>query len=372
MIDNIITEILKLTRSIDLIDDDQAKEIVQASVKEIMNKTGAHICDVFAANASFEGFSRPKPFLESLVTVDNANRNRSGPYYIEQKEPGLWSWVYEKKRPIWLQDIIDRDRNKPKKHVLTDDLVDPIFLKNTFHKTDSIIVIPLLEKDHIWGVISIELPKRKMFDEDTYKNLLTFSKYITRIIWKYSTYAQNKNGTQKAIKDFSERISRKLEILPYDVKTAFFIRPFKDSFEIIDKKIRDYLEKHEIKVLGFTEGGFSKDGLENIKTKILRSHFILIDVTGCNPNVLIELGIALGSGKKFVLFHKKVENFELPFDITRTETYLYEERDEDIQFFDSGSSNAKITLNDILDPVLDDIEDDPEFLRASPFKSYQE
>ena len=256
--------------------------------------------------------------------------------------------------------------------MLTNDLVEPNYLQFTFSKTDSIIVIPLIEKDQIWGVISIELPKRKLFDEDTYRSLLTYSKYITRIIWKFSTYTQNKNGTEKAIKDFSERIGRKLEILPYDIRTAFYVRPFKDSFEIIDQQIRDYLAKHEIKVLGYTEGGFAKDGLENITAKILRSHFIIIDVTGFNPNVMIELGIALGSAKKYILFHKKVENFEPPFDIQRTETYLYAEKDDDILFFDPGMPNAKISLNDILEPVLDELENDPDFLKANPFKSFQE
>ncbi|MCP4177121.1 MAG: hypothetical protein GY756_05080, partial [bacterium] len=77
MIDNIINEIAKLTQSLDLIDQNQAKNIIDASVNRITDEIGAHICDIFTTNAASEGFDTPKPYLESFFTIDKANRNRS-------------------------------------------------------------------------------------------------------------------------------------------------------------------------------------------------------------------------------------------------------------------------------------------------------
>ncbi len=70
----------------------------------------------------------------------------------------------------------------------------------------------------------------------------------------------------------------------------------------------------------------SQHVLEKV-TSYIRSHdFSLFDITGWNPNVALELGIAVGLGRKyFILFNTKVDpNKDAPSDIKGIERIQYE------------------------------------------------
>jgi nucleoside 2-deoxyribosyltransferase len=54
---------------------------------------------------------------------------------------------------------------------------------------------------------------------------------------------------------------------------------------------------------------------QNIQAKIRNSHFLVADITGANPNVLIEVGYAMGAGKPVVLIQRQDDDTRVPFDV---------------------------------------------------------
>jgi hypothetical protein len=65
--------------------------------------------------------------------------------------------------------------------------------------------------------------------------------------------------------------------------------------------------------------------LEKVRNYISTHDFSLFDITGWNPNVALELGIAVGLGKKyFVLFNHKIDpNKDAPSDIRGVDRIQY-------------------------------------------------
>ena len=106
-----------------------------------------------------------------------------------------------------------------------------------------------------------------------------------------------------------------------DPNLVFVAMPFSSVFDArFDKGIRVPLEEDGYRVVR-TDRIFGNSEL--IMSRIVRhiqSAFIVVaDITGSNPNVLLELGLALGLGKRVILIAERPE--EVPADL-RYITYL--------------------------------------------------
>ena len=96
-------------------------------------------------------------------------------------------------------------------------------------------------------------------------------------------------------------------------KKVFVIMPFADEFfdvyEMLKKEFQDDFE--------FSNAG-DEDNQTNILADIIQPIFeadiILADLTGLNPNVLYELGVAHAFNKKTIIITQD-ELSKLPFDL---------------------------------------------------------
>lgn len=66
--------------------------------------------------------------------------------------------------------------------------------------------------------------------------------------------------------------------------------------------------------------------MEDIWTKINQAAFIIADVTGKNPNVMYELGIAHTIGKPVILITQNTKS--IPFDFTHLRHFKYEDNSD--------------------------------------------
>ena len=97
------------------------------------------------------------------------------------------------------------------------------------------------------------------------------------------------------------------------IPKVFVIMPFDDPFF----EVYDFLKKQFEEEFEFSNAG-DKDNQQNILKDIIQPIFeadiILADLTGLNPNVLYELGVAHSFNKKtIVITQKDLDN--LPFDL---------------------------------------------------------
>ena len=97
-------------------------------------------------------------------------------------------------------------------------------------------------------------------------------------------------------------------------KTSFILMPFADEFS----DVYEYLI-----VTGLQDAGYTVKRADDIKSQsniigdiienIIKSDLIVADLTGANPNVYYELGIAHALNKKVILITQEID--ELPFDL---------------------------------------------------------
>ncbi len=105
-------------------------------------------------------------------------------------------------------------------------------------------------------------------------------------------------------------------------KTAFILMPFSNQFQEIYEYIKAILQKSNFKAFRadeITGGGLIIDDITN---KIASSAVIIADITGSNPNVLYEVGIAQALGKNLILIAQNIE--AVPFDIRSNRIIIYE------------------------------------------------
>ena len=82
----------------------------------------------------------------------------------------------------------------------------------------------------------------------------------------------------------------------------------------------------------------SSDISESIYRSIRDADLILVDLTGSNPNVLYELGVAHSMGKRVILVADSVDS--VPFDIASASTYSITVTRRKRSRFDRSSNRA--------------------------------
>ena len=97
--------------------------------------------------------------------------------------------------------------------------------------------------------------------------------------------------------------------------------PFKKEYDYIYGTLKESLQNNGYIVNRADEIAGSKSIMNKILTEILRAQYIVVDLTGYNPNVFYELGIShsFKDAKNILLIRQKDE--KIPFDISHL-TYI--------------------------------------------------
>jgi len=107
-------------------------------------------------------------------------------------------------------------------------------------------------------------------------------------------------------------------------KRCFVLMPFSEALrEVYTKVYQPVCRRAGIDCWRVDElarpGSITRDIVEGI----LDSHLIIADLTGRNPNVFYELGIAHFSGNKTVMTSQRIE--DVPFDIANYRVLIYKQ-----------------------------------------------
>ncbi len=82
--------------------------------------------------------------------------------------------------------------------------------------------------------------------------------------------------------------------------------------------IVETLDHHEVKAVEAESPGPS------IFTLLRDSDLVIADITGGNPNVMVEVGMALGLGKPLLLLSQR-RSFDVPVDLAAHQVAVYED-----------------------------------------------
>lgn len=96
-------------------------------------------------------------------------------------------------------------------------------------------------------------------------------------------------------------------------RTAFLMVPFDPQFTAVSRQIIQELVSFGIQANRADDFAHSRSVLQDIVASIEQSDLIIADLTGLNPNVMYELGLAHGRGRPVILITQSIAT--IPFDL---------------------------------------------------------
>ena len=111
--------------------------------------------------------------------------------------------------------------------------------------------------------------------------------------------------------------------IPIEKNSCFFLMPFHERFDYVYGTVKDQLMSNGFVCNRADELSGSTPIINKILTEILRSQYIIVDITDCNANVFYELGIThtFKDAQNVLLIKQK--NSKVPFDITHLQYQEY-------------------------------------------------
>ena len=368
--DSVIMDLEKLGLALGFMTRRDADQIIRAVNTKFAAMVEAHIIDVRWKEEAEGGCK-----LNSFSSFDETMRGTPKPYLIKHDSnddpTGVWTWVYENRKPLWIEGIKGKDLEKAVKNEATEDDIEPRYL-NFFELTDSIMAIPLTFRDTVWGIYSVELPTSGKLTQEIKELMERISRPLATIVWKADAQEFKKKQRSEAVRLFctswegreGEGISAKY-LAKY--RTGFIARPFKPEFNVVEDCITKILEDKDICAEHYKFGpGKETFVIKEIMDKISSSHFGIVDITNCNHNVMLELGMMMVLEKRFILLRRHDDETKVPFDISGYHYFEYEDKPgQAIRLKDPGTNQYE-PIKRVLEDFVRRLEDDPAFLAAKP------
>lgn len=113
-------------------------------------------------------------------------------------------------------------------------------------------------------------------------------------------------------------------IIPVERKRCFFLMPFSKEFDYIYGSIKNMLNEEGYICNRADEISGSTPILNKILTEIMKSQYVIVDLTDNNPNVFYELGISHTLKDAHNVLLLKQKHNKVPFDITHLTYIEYE------------------------------------------------
>jgi len=108
-----------------------------------------------------------------------------------------------------------------------------------------------------------------------------------------------------------------------DKKLVFVLTPFNEQFNDQFYAIKDTIEEFGFTCSRGDEQNLSSNILPYIISQIKKSRVVVANISGRNPNVFYELGLAHALGKPVVIVSEALEN--IPFDISGTRILAFKD-----------------------------------------------
>lgn len=107
-----------------------------------------------------------------------------------------------------------------------------------------------------------------------------------------------------------------------DTRQVFVLTPFNPEFQSTFYIIKNVCENLRLRCIRGDEDFIPNEIFPTILKQIVQSRLIIANITGRNPNVMYELGVAHAIGKPTIIISK---NFtEIPFDLNNKRIIIYE------------------------------------------------
>lgn len=148
-------------------------------------------------------------------------------------------------------------------------------------------------------------------------------------------------AVEKAAKAKPKGGIRRVELsgeIEEDPSVVFVVMPFREEMKHVYDVIRHTANDLGLKTMRADEMAVPGRIMDQITDAIARAGVIIADITHNNPNVMLEVGIALSLGKTIVMLAQKGE--PVPFDVASMRIILYDATYDGVQSLRNNLEDA--------------------------------
>jgi hypothetical protein len=140
-----------------------------------------------------------------------------------------------------------------------------------------------------------------------------------------ANYTRSEVVPNDFLKNFGITSAKDFEV---DYRQVFVLTPFNDNYRDVYLSIKEVCLKLNFSCIRGDEQYIPTEIFPEIIKQILKSRLIIANITGRNPNVMYELGVAHALGKPTIVVAKDFT--DIPFDLNNKRIIIYK-NDEQLQ-----------------------------------------
>lgn len=325
--DILIKKLHDFSLPLNLIEAEHERRIVTAVIRKLSQLDDEGLFRVYKVSR-IEG-----NFALELKAHAGPNIRRGGGHeliFIDKiKKKGALSWCLDngaKNTGFWVEGIKAAPDVSTLKNRFTNEPIGPEYT-DFIGEPDSVVAIPLCaSNENVIGVLSVQFTNEKAISQKFVDVLHEISVEIARIMRKASetlSYTRNSTDAVEGFLDDILDLELSPELLVEKRAIGFFSRPFEQDFNEIGSRMEDYFAEHDVELSTYNPdrpGGIVvNDLLKQIKTSL----FGIADITGSNPNVMIEVGALISSDRDIFLFKRHEDSEATPFIVSGHYAHTY-------------------------------------------------
>ncbi len=192
---------------------------------------------------------------------------------------------------------------------------------------DTVIAVPLRTSGaEVIGILAVQFEAEAKVSEKFVNILADISSEVARIMRKAnetSSYIRNTTDSVEGFLDDIQNLDLSPELLEPRSKVGFIARPFSKEFNEIGEELQSVLSELGCEALTYDPDRPGGIVVREIVDQIRKSRFGIADITGSNPNVLMEVGVMITSGKDVLLIKKYGDDTQTPFNVSGHHAHEY-------------------------------------------------
>ena len=352
-------DIYRLAKAVDYLQEPQAAEILGVVLERLKVDISAIIADIWVRAPAEGGIS----ILDLFVSRADEGRPPRGTVVVTDKPESLLAWVVEREKPLWLDDIpVGAAAN------LLDGETIPDHYFKIDHRTRSFAAVPIRYREQLRGVLSVEAPIPGRIRRAHVDAMTALEGPVGILLWKSSIAKQNYTHTQEAIHSFRQQNSKLINPLnPY--RTGFIARPFSPEFELLEKTAKEIFRKRQIQLRPYQHSPGKGFVVDEMLVQIRAAHFGIVDITALNENVLLEYGAMASASKPIIIFRKRDDSAQLPFDLGGFHYYTYAIIDGGIVTYNPADTASRVPVESIINSfIAEELMNDKSFIEAKEWR----
>jgi hypothetical protein len=343
-----------------------AKRVVNAVNRPVSRLLDAHIVKLYWARDAEEGV-----ILEPVGFENRSNAPDPRDFPVREGACGILEWVYTNGKPLWLEEM-RRDAHEPTMLNRANDTeidVAELNLKDP-PQSDATIVVPIRERGVVCGLYSVEMQKSGRLSNQVLDLLTKLGRSLGALLYNVDVYDYDLRKTGRAIQAFESTLdgfSFDRVLIEQSYRTAFVARPYRGEFARVQTAIERALGRHGIRAKHYMPDS-QKYIVSEIIEQIRSAHFCVVDLTGNNPNVVAEVGMMMGMGKRPLVLKQRGDDAEVPFDLGQFSVWEYELTADEKLLVHSPADHQLIDLDAVLERFLARLPQDIGFEAAQEWR----